>query len=146
MIRSCLVLSLLVLTACDRSAPPAPAAQTASAAPASAAPATAAAAAAAAAAESATAPKIDGSKAKKLVSEGAKLIDVRSAAEYADKHVDGAENVPVDTIGEKDLGPKDKAIVVYCQSGRRSARAAASLRSRGYTNVYDLGGMSSWDQ
>jgi phage shock protein E len=118
-----------VLAACDRSSPPAPSAQTQTGV------------------SSATTPSggtVDGAKARKLVSEGAKLVDVRGASEYAEKHVDGAENVPVDTVAERDLGPKDKAIVVYCHSGKRSARAATTLRSRGYTHVYDLGGMSSW--
>ncbi len=91
-----------------------------------------------------TSGKVDGAKARSLVREGAKLVDVRTAAEYEEKHVEGAVNVPVDAIGSRDLGPKDKPIVVYCQSGRRSARAAETLRSRGYVNVYDIGGMSSW--
>lgn len=69
---------------------------------------------------------------------------MRSALEYTHGHVSGAENVPVDVIGERDLGPTDAPIVLYCQSGRRSARAAAALRARGYTRVYDLGAMSNW--
>lgn len=89
---------------------------------------------------------IGGARARELVAGGAKLVDVRSAAEYAEKHVDGAENVPVDAIGDRELGPTDTPIVVYCRSGGRSARAASALRARGYTNVYDLGGMSSWDE
>ncbi|MBN9162796.1 MAG: rhodanese-like domain-containing protein [Myxococcales bacterium] len=118
---------LCFLAACDRSAPPAAAEQAASAAP-----------------SASSGGTIDGAQARKLVGEGAKLVDVRSPAEYAEKHVDGADNVPVDAIAEHDLGPKDGAIVLYCHSGKRSARAAASLRARGYTRVYDLGGMSNW--
>ncbi|MBX3199805.1 MAG: rhodanese-like domain-containing protein [Labilithrix sp.] len=89
---------------------------------------------------------IGGARARELVAGGAKLVDVRSAAEYAEKHIDGAENVPVDAIAARELGPTDTPIVVYCRSGGRSARAASALRARGYTNVYDLGGMSSWDE
>lgn len=120
--------TLCFLTACDRSAPPAAAEQ----------------AAASSSPSASSGGTVDGVQARKLVGEGAKLVDVRSPAEYADKHVDGAENVSVDAIAEHDLGPKDGAIVVYCHSGKRSARAAASLRARGYTRVYDLGGMSNW--
>ncbi|MBX3259736.1 MAG: rhodanese-like domain-containing protein [Labilithrix sp.] len=112
---------------CDRGGPPPPEAKTATSAEPGAAQAT-----------------IGGARARELVAGGAKLVDVRSAAEFADEHVDGAENVPVDAIGERELGPTDTPIVVYCHSGRRSARAASALRARGYTNVYDLGGMSSW--
>jgi hydroxyacylglutathione hydrolase len=49
-------------------------------------------------------------------------------------------------VGTADLGPKDAAVVVYCHSGRRSARAAEELTKRGYTNVKDLGGMDQWDK
>ena len=89
---------------------------------------------------------VDGSKAKKLVAGGARLIDVRGADEYGAKHIDGAENAPVETIEDRDMGPKDAALVLYCSSGARSSRAATTLRSRGYTRVYELGGMSNWDK
>ena len=90
--------------------------------------------------------KVDGSKAKKLVAGGAKLVDVRGADEYGVKHIEGAENAPVETIDETDLGPKETPLVLYCSSGARSARAATTLRSKGYKNVYELGAMSNWDK
>jgi len=90
--------------------------------------------------------RVDGKAARVLVKEGARLLDVRTPREYADKHVDGAENVPVDTISSAELGPKDKAVVVYCGSGARSKRAAEALRARGYTRIYDLGAISRWDE
>ncbi len=89
---------------------------------------------------------VDGKTAKKLVAGGAQLVDVRSADEYAAAHIAGAENAPVDAIDGRDLGPKDRALVLYCGSGKRAARAASSLRARGYTRVYELGGMSDWDK
>lgn len=97
-------------------------------------------------APTAPASTVSGAEAKKLVAGGARLVDVRTPAEYAEKHIDGAENVPVDAIGERDLGPKDGPIVVYCGGGKRAARAASTLRAKGYTRVYDLGAMSSWDE
>ncbi|MEA2748673.1 MAG: phage shock protein [Myxococcales bacterium] len=90
--------------------------------------------------------KVDGSKAKKLVAGGAKLVDVRGADEYGVKHIEGAENAPVETIDDTDLGPKETPLVLYCSSGARSARAATTLRSKGYKNVYELGAMSNWDK
>jgi phage shock protein E len=90
--------------------------------------------------------KVDGSKAKKLVAGGAKLVDVRGADEYGVKHIEGAENAPVETIDESDLGPKETPLILYCSSGARSARAATTLRSKGYKNVYELGAMSNWDK
>jgi rhodanese-related sulfurtransferase len=41
--------------------------------------------------------------------------------------------------------PKDTAIIVYCRSGSRSAKAAAYLVAAGYTNVYDAGGFLTWN-
>jgi len=45
----------------------------------------------------------------------------------------------------RDKVPKDIAIIVYCRSGGRSARAAAFLEASGYTNVYDAGGFMNWN-
>jgi rhodanese-related sulfurtransferase len=95
---------------------------------------------------STSAEKVDGAKAKKLVAGGARLVDVRGADEFAAKHVEGAENAPVETIEDRDLGAKDSPLVLYCSSGARSERAAATLRSKGYTHVYVLGAMSNWDK
>jgi phage shock protein E len=44
------------------------------------------------------------------------------------------------------VGPKDATIILYCHSGRRSARAADELRKRGYTSVKNLGGIDEWDR
>jgi phage shock protein E len=89
---------------------------------------------------------VDGAQARELVKKGAHLVDVRTPEEYAAKHVDGAQNVPVDVVDKADLGPKDTPLVVYCQSGRRAARAVEVLRAKGYTNVSDLGAMSNWEK
>jgi len=43
-----------------------------------------------------------------------------------------------------ELGNKVEQIVVYCQSGGRSAMAKRLLESNGFTNVHDLGGISQW--
>ena len=40
--------------------------------------------------------------------------------------------------------PKDQAIIIYCQSGGRAARAASYLSEKGYTRVYNAGGMLTW--
>lgn len=85
---------------------------------------------------------------KKLVSEGALLIDVRSPQEYRSTHLKQAINVPINEIDNhlKDLGQKDQKIVVYCRSGRRSTRAHSILLAHGFKDVYNLGGMGRWSQ
>jgi rhodanese-related sulfurtransferase len=89
---------------------------------------------------------ISGSKAKDYVKNGAKLLDVRGADEYGAGHIEGAENSPVETISEADFGNKDTPIVLYCENGNRAKRAAATLRGKGYTHVYELGPMSNWSK
>jgi len=89
---------------------------------------------------------VDGAAAKKLVQGGARLVDVRTPEEYAAGHIEGAVNVPVDTVETRDLGAKDQPIVLYCGSGKRSARAAAALRAKGFARLYDLGPMSAWSE
>jgi phage shock protein E len=76
---------------------------------------------------------------------GAHVIDVRSKAEFAGGHYPGAVNIPVDTLGgqTKKLGAVDRPLVVYCASGGRSSQAASILRSAGFTDVTDAGGMGN---
>ncbi|HTP20079.1 MAG TPA: rhodanese-like domain-containing protein [Solirubrobacteraceae bacterium] len=76
------------------------------------------------------------------------LLDVRTAREYGDAHVDGAVNVPLsqlaDCLGEL---PSDRAIVVYCASGYRSAIAVSMLRREGLARVANLvGGLAAWQE
>lgn len=89
--------------------------------------------------------RIASADARRLVSEeGATLLDVRTPAEYASGHVEGAVNVPVDEVAARlSEIPRDVPVVVYCRSGARSARASSTLREAGY-DVHDLGPRSAW--
>jgi phage shock protein E len=89
---------------------------------------------------------VDPSAARRLVAEGALLLDVRTPAEFAEGHIHGALNIPIQALPERmsELSDADRAIVVYCRSGMRSARARQMLRRAGHTTVHDLGAMSNW--
>lgn len=93
----------------------------------------------------ATAPASKGEEARRRVEAGALLLDVRTPEEFAQGHLPGALNIPVDAL-EARLGevPPEREVVVYCRSGRRSARAADVLRTHGHGQVFDLGAMSDW--
>ena len=84
--------------------------------------------------------------ARQAVEQGALLLDVRTPEEFADGHLDGAVNIPVQSLEERaaELPAKDRQLVVYCRSGARSARATSWLKAQGYQNVIDLGAMSNW--
>lgn len=88
---------------------------------------------------------ISGAEARKMVEDGAVLVDVRSPGEFGSGHIEGAKNIPVGEIGGRagEL-PKDKTIVVYCRSGARSGQARSVLASKGFENVHNLGPMSAW--
>ena len=75
------------------------------------------------------------------------IVDVRRADEYADGHIPGAVNVPLDDIleGQVDLLPdKEQTLLVYCYAGRRSKTAAEKLAELGYKNAYEFGGIVDW--
>ena len=74
------------------------------------------------------------------------LLDVRTPQEYRGGHVPGSKNVPLQSI-EKVISVaknKDTALYVYCQSGARSRQAAGALKSMGYTNVKNIGGIAAY--
>jgi phage shock protein E len=71
-----------------------------------------------------------------------KVIDVRTAEEFAEGHVKGARNLDIRNGDfEKALANLDKEAPysVYCRSGNRSAAAVELMRNAGFTNVVDLG-------
>lgn len=74
------------------------------------------------------------------------VLDVRSPAEFAAGHVPGAMNIPHDRIGEHLAEvPRDKDVVLYCQSGRRAGIAAQVLAEQGYTRLFHLeGDIAAW--
>jgi len=78
---------------------------------------------------------------------GVTLLDVRDADESAEGHIPGALLLPRAwlELRVEALVPRDAPLVVYCQSGDRSALAARSLAALGYTNVRNLaGGFGRW--
>ena len=77
---------------------------------------------------------------------GAVLLDVRTADEYRDGHIDGSVNIPLDRISSVENTVKDKStpLYVHCLSGGRSGQAVSYLKQIGYTNVKNIGGISSY--
>ncbi len=84
--------------------------------------------------------------AKYKATENAILLDVRTTEEVADGKIAHAENIVWDdSFGEKLSNLEHKPIFIYCGSGIRSAKAAAVLKEKGYTDIYELdGGMKAW--
>lgn len=74
---------------------------------------------------------------------GALIVDVRTTEEFQDDHFTGAVNIPVESVMQRlgEFGEKTRPVVVYCASGSRSAYAARFLRSAGYADVTNAGGL-----
>lgn len=78
--------------------------------------------------------------------EGAVLIDVRSKAEYKGGHVPGSKNIELEKMKAANSIIKDKStpVFVYCLSGSRSNMATKTLKNMGFTDVRNIGGISSY--
>ena len=78
------------------------------------------------------------------------LLDVRTAEEFAEGHIEGAVNIDQaqsDFIQKtKAALSSDKTVAVYCRSGRRSASAASRLAAEGYKCVNLKGGILAWKE
>lgn len=80
---------------------------------------------------------------KSLMDQGAMIVDVRTTGEFKSGHIQGAVNIPLDSIRSKaaELKKKNKVIITCCRSGNRSGMAKGILASSGIT-VYNGG---AWD-
>ncbi|MBQ8941936.1 MAG: rhodanese-like domain-containing protein [Firmicutes bacterium] len=75
------------------------------------------------------------------------ILDVRDPDELDEGYIDGSVLIPLDEVAQRAeslLPDKDKTLLVYCRSGKRSKDAAEILDNLGYKNVYDFGGILDW--
>lgn len=82
------------------------------------------------------------------VDDGHVIVDVRREDEYAEGHIPGAILIPNESIVDtppEELPDFDQIILIYCRSGRRSKEAAQKLADMGYSNVYEFGGIITWN-
>jgi rhodanese-related sulfurtransferase len=94
--------------------------------------------------------QISQDKAAEMMAEddGHVIVDVRREDEYAEGHIPGAILIPNESIVDtppEELPDFDQIILIYCRSGRRSKEAAQKLADMGYTNVYEFGGIITWN-
>lgn len=81
-------------------------------------------------------------------SENVLVLDVRSAEEFAQGHIEGAVNISHTTINEnlaKIIDFKNKTVIVHCRSGRRAVAAESALLTAGFSDLRHLeGDMKGW--
>ncbi|HKK75147.1 MAG TPA: rhodanese-like domain-containing protein [Saprospiraceae bacterium] len=80
-----------------------------------------------------------------LEKDTATIIDVREPFEFAEGHIEGSTNIPLNTVQNRvdDFQQMTKPLVMVCRSGGRSGMATAILKARGVEDVHNGGG---WEQ
>src|SRR3984957_11873799 len=94
-------------------------------------------------------PEVDPAEVRDQLGNGAVVVDVREAEEWATGHVPGAKHVPKSFLESRIEGAapdRSQHVILYCQSGNRSAWAARTLiEDLGYENVESMtGGITLW--
>lgn len=86
-------------------------------------------------------------EARKLVEEGAQLVDVRADHEWEAGRIAGATHLPLAELAER-TGELDKErpVVLYCRGGTRSTMATDALAEAGFEAVKLTGGIVGWDE
>ena len=81
------------------------------------------------------------SQVRPLVEQGAYILDVREAGEFAAGHIQGAHNIPLSQLRERmEEIPRDIPVYVHCRSSQRSYYAICCLQGNRFTNVYNISG------
>ena len=83
---------------------------------------------------------------QKAAADGVRLVDVRSIGEFEGGHIPGAQNVPLDQLQSvSSQWDKTAPVLVYCQTGARSAEAVSMLEQAGFTSIQHFDkGIVAW--
>ncbi len=91
---------------------------------------------------------VDANEAGRLVANGATVVDVREANEFAEGHVPGAVHIPLGALEARSNEiSSDRPVVTYCGHGERSATALSLLERLGFGSLANLdGGIGAWQE
>ncbi len=91
-------------------------------------------------------PEIDVDELDRLLDQGAALVDVREGWEFRRGHVPGAIHIPLAWLPRRlDEVPRDRRVLVICQTGNRSLTATDYLLGRGFEATASVaGGTTAW--
>lgn len=91
---------------------------------------------------------LKGDELLKAQKEGALIIDVRKVEQFKEGHIKDSKNIPLADI-EKEIAnvqpDKSKKIVLYCNTGNQSGKAAEKLKAMGYTDVHNAEGVKQFN-
>ena len=86
---------------------------------------------------------------EQIQKEKIQLIDVRTPEEYAEGHIEVAENINFhseDFLSQFDKFNEEQPLYIYCRSGNRSGKAAEKLSQKGFRVIDLKGGYLTWEQ
>jgi rhodanese-related sulfurtransferase len=89
-------------------------------------------------------------EAVKLINAGATVLDTRPAEQFLKGHIIGSVNIPADQLAGKEASvakKKDRPVILCCETGMSSGRAASLLQKAGFSAVLRLkGGLVAWER
>ena len=97
--------------------------------------------------KAATLSQISAADAVRVIGKGAMIIDVRADAAFETGHIVNSKHIVLEAI-EADQNvhkKKNKPLLLVCENGMRSGKAANLLRKAGFESVFSLkGGLNQW--
>ena len=94
--------------------------------------------------------EVSPAEAVKLINDGARVVDIRPAAQFQKGHIVGALNVPLDQLQQRaaDISKRqDQMLLVCCDAGMSAGKAAGVLKKADYARVTKLrGGVAAWQR
>lgn len=92
-------------------------------------------------------PHISPAEAKRLLEQGAVLIDIRDTDEHARERISAARNVPLSKLCNAPVGSGGRVVVFHCKSGNRTRMNAQLLATATEADAFILdGGIDAWKQ
>jgi rhodanese-related sulfurtransferase len=89
--------------------------------------------------------EIDTAEAGRRMARGALVLDIREQDEWDAGRIEGSLHIPMgELVARQDELPTERALVVVCRSGGRSARVASALVAAEYDAVNLAGGLIAW--
>ncbi len=97
--------------------------------------------------EAGDAPEVSRDEARKLIEDGAQLVDVRADHEWEVGRIAGATHLPLAELAER-AGEidKERPVVLYCRGGNRSSMATTALTDAGYDAAKLTEGIVGWSE
>jgi rhodanese-related sulfurtransferase len=89
--------------------------------------------------------EVSHAEARRMIEDGAQLVDVRVAHEWAAGRIGGAVHIELGELtAREDEIDRDRPVVFYCQGDNRSDMAAAAFAAGGYDAAVLTGGIQAW--